>query len=44
MTIDGFLGNYNRYYEDKDREPWHIDYVLVRPERSTTYSRDWQRP
>jgi len=44
MALDTFLGQYTRYYEDKDREPWHLDYVLVRPERTTTFSRDWQRP
>ena len=43
MALADFLGDYTRYYEDKDREPWHLDYVLVRPERTTT-SRDWPRP
>lgn len=44
MSVDHFLGNYTRYYEDRRREPWHNDYVLVRPERTTASARDWQRP
>ncbi len=44
MSVDAFLTNYNRYYEDRHREPWHGDYVLVRPERTTRSARDWQRP
>jgi hypothetical protein len=43
MALADFLDQYNRYYEDREREPWHLDYVLVRPER-TTLARDWPRP
>jgi len=39
-----FLTSYTRYYENEEREPWHMDYVLVRPERTTTWARDWPRP
>ncbi len=41
--IDGFLDQYTRYYEDRKREPWHLDYVLVRPEL-TAAGADWARP
>ena len=44
MGVDQFFGNYTRYHEDRHREPWHMDYVLVRPERTTVSARDWQRP
>lgn len=44
MGIDGFLDQYTRYYEHREREPWHNDYVLVRPERTTTSAGDWDRP
>lgn len=43
-TVASFGANYTRYHEDRNREPWHMDYVLVRPERTTTWSRDWPRP
>ena len=43
MAVDTFLGQYNRYYEDQGRQPWHLDYVLVRPERTTTFTRPWPR-
>jgi hypothetical protein len=44
VALDGFLGDYTRYYDDKERAPWHKDYVLVRPERITAGSIDWPRP
>jgi len=43
QAIDGFLAQYTRYYEDQEREPWHLDYVLVRPEL-TTRAGGWPRP
>lgn len=42
--VASFVTDYTRYYEDEAREPWNMDYVLVRPERTTTWSRDWPRP
>ena len=36
LGIDRFLGEYTRYYEDREREPWHLDWVLVRPELTST--------
>lgn len=44
VTVLSFGADYTRYYEDEYREPWHMDYVLVRPERTRTWSRDWPRP
>ncbi len=44
MAVDSFLGSYNRYYDGLARPPWHTDYVLVRPERTTAGSIDWPRP
>jgi hypothetical protein len=44
MTLATFLGQYTRYDEDKGRQPWDGDYVLVRPERTTPLSRDWPLP
>lgn len=44
VTLADFLGDYTRYYEDRQREPWHMDYVLVRPEAATSWARDWPRP
>lgn len=43
-SIDRFLDQYTRYYENRKREPWHLDWVLVRPELTSTSARDWQRP
>jgi hypothetical protein len=44
QTIDRFLDQYTRYYENRKREPWHLDWVLVRPELTSTSARDWRRP
>jgi hypothetical protein len=44
VGVNTFLPNFSRYYEDEFREPWHMDYVVVRPEPATGWSRDWPRP
>jgi hypothetical protein len=44
LGIEGFLDQYTRYYEDREREPWHNDYVLVRPELTTSSTGGWDRP
>jgi hypothetical protein len=44
LTEAEFVGDYTRYYEEEDREPWNMDYVVVRPEPTTRWSRDWPRP
>ncbi len=44
MAVDDFDDQYTRYFEDRAREPWHRDFVVVLPEPTTTWARDWPRP